>query len=157
MDKRTLARNLVIASFALPLTATAIHADVVGESSLELLQLQILPSTGTVLFTSPVTASAFTQVFDTLGGFAQGYQSSSGGAASANASTSLAHATASASALLMTMTSESGVNIPAAVHAFAGTVPGNTQVQLEGSYEIVGDTATPKIRLPPPPWTQTHP
>src|SRR5215469_69640 len=118
MDKRTLARNLVL---ALALSATTVHADVVGESSLELLQLQILPSTGPVLFTSPVTASAFTQVLDTVGGFAQDYQSSSGGAASASASTSLAHATASASALLMTMTSESGVNIPAAVHAFAGT------------------------------------
>ena len=70
MKPRTLRKVVpsLILCLAWGLYPAAVRADVVIDSSLSLTQLQILPAAGTVQFISSVTASAFTQVFDSLGG-----------------------------------------------------------------------------------------
>jgi hypothetical protein len=106
-------------------------------SSLSLNQLQILPSAGTLQIISPFNASAFVQVFDSLGGFDQQFNSADDGVASSGAATGLAYATATASAVSLTALTTAGVNIPNQTIS-AGTVPGSPYGLLQGSFEIVG-------------------
>jgi hypothetical protein len=85
-------------------------------------------------------ASAFGQVSDSLGGSDSGFDFFEPGAASASASTTLANWAGSANATANTASSSSGVNIPGALAASAGTVPGGTYGDLQGTFEIM-DTA----------------
>jgi hypothetical protein len=148
MKPRTLSKAApsLILCFALGLYPAVARADVVIDSSLSLTQLQILPSAGSIQFLSPFNASAFTQVFDSLGGADQQFNSVDDGATSASASTTLADATAAASALSMTASTNAGVNIPQ-ITADAGTAPGSPYGLLQGFFEIVGATGPISVQL----------
>ena len=149
MPLRTFSGKVVpplILTFALGLYPAAVRADVVIDSSLSLTQLQILPSAGSVQFFSPFNASAFAQVFDSLGGADQQFNSVDDGATSASASTTFAHATASASALSMTASTTAGVNIPQ-ITADAGTAPGSPYGLLQGLFEITGATGPISVQF----------
>lgn len=123
-----------------------LRAGVIVSSSLNLTQFQILPTAGSVQFISPTTASAFTQVFDTLGGFDQQFNTIDDGSTSASAATALAHAMAAASATALTASAASGVNIPE-LTAGAGTVPGSPFGSLQGFFQIVGATSPVSVQL----------
>jgi hypothetical protein len=128
------------------LCPSALQAGVIVASSLSLTQLQILPSSGTVQFLPPINASAFVQVFDSLGGFDQQFDSVDDGATNVSAATALASAAAAASAVSMTASSSSGINIPQ-IEAAAGTVPGSPFGMLQGFFQIVGTTGPVSVQF----------
>ena len=132
--------------FALTSYAAILRAGVIVSTSLSLTSFQILHSAGSVLFIPPTTASAFTQVFDRLGGFDQQFNTIDDGSTSASAATALAHAMATASAFALTASAASGVNIPE-VTAGAGTVPGSPFGSLQGFFQIVGATSPVPVQL----------
>jgi hypothetical protein len=113
------------------------RADINVSTSITLDQLQITPSIGTFQIISPFSASAFAQVFDSLGGSDQAFNSVNDGSTTASAATALVTASAAASVTAFTLGASSGVNIPASVNATAGTNPGAPVALLEGFFEIV--------------------
>jgi len=141
----TLARCLAL-FLALTSYPAMLRAAVIVSTSLSLTSFQILPSTGSVQFIHPTTASAFAQVFDTLGGSDQQFNTIDDGSTSAVAATALAHAMAAASAPALTASAVSGVNIPE-LTAGAGTVPGSTFGSLQGFFQIVGATSPVSVQL----------
>jgi hypothetical protein len=111
-----------------------LSADVMVSDSLNLTELRVSASTGTVQLL--VNASAFGEVFDSLGGSDFGFDPGPV-TASATAATALANWAGSASAPALTASSSSGVNIPDGLPAEAGTVPGGTYGDLQGTLDIV--------------------
>jgi hypothetical protein len=113
---------------------------------LSLTQFQILPDAGALQIISPFNASAFTQVFDSLGGFDQEYNSVDGGATSASSSTTLVSSSASASAVGLTASTSSSLLIPQ-ITASAGTATGSPYGLLQGYFQIVGTTGAVSVEL----------
>ena len=109
-------------------------ASVVVNTSLSLTQLQITPAAGTVQLS--LSASAFSSVFDSLGGSDFGFDPGPV-TASASAATTLANWAGAADSTALTASSSSGVHIPGALDAAAGTVPGGSYGDLQGTFEIV--------------------
>src|SRR4051794_1060878 len=79
-----------------------LQASAIVNSSLTLTQLQILPSSGTLHFLSPITATAFTEALTSLGELDQQFASVDNGDAIEASLTSLAAANAAASAMSLT-------------------------------------------------------
>lgn len=105
-------------AICLCLSPAPIQASVVVSTTLGLTQLQIIVTgPGSLQILSPFTAGAFAQAQDSLGGFAQQFNTIDDGAASAAAVTALANATGSASIPAATVGAFSGVNIGAAASA----------------------------------------
>jgi hypothetical protein len=122
--------------------ATALHADVLVTTSLQLTQLQIQPTTGSVDFLSPWTSFVFAQAEDSLGGLNAKTNSVSDSATSVSAATALANGSSAASFPAMGGSAMSGVTIgPAASASSTG------QGQLSGSFEIVGVTGPVSVAL----------
>jgi hypothetical protein len=138
--------RLLIACVALWCLSPDAQASVIVSSSLSLTQLQILPAAGSVQIISPFNASAFTQVFDSLGGVDQDYNSVDDGATSANSSTTLVSSNAAASAVGLTVSTSSSLLIPQAT-ASAGTEPGSPYGLLQGFFQIVGTTGPVSVEL----------
>jgi hypothetical protein len=111
-----------------------LSADVVVDNSLNLTSLQVTASSGSVQLA--LTASAFGQVFDSLGGFDFGFDPGPV-TASTSAATTLASWAGAADSTIDTAGSSSGVSIPGDLVANAGTVPGGTYGDLQGTLEIV--------------------
>jgi hypothetical protein len=128
------------------LCPSALQAGVIVASTLNLTQLQILPSSGTVQFLPPINASAFVQVFDNLGGFDQQFDSVDDGATNVSAATALAFASAAASAVSMTASTTAGLNIPQ-ITADAGTTPGSPYGLLQGLFQITGAGGPVSVQL----------
>jgi hypothetical protein len=124
-------------STALLVLCPAGRADINVSTSITLDQLQVTPSIGTFQTISPFSASAFAQVFNSLGGFDQEFNSVNDGSTSASAATAFANASAMASVTPFTLGASSGVNIPAGLNITAGTSPGAPVALLEGFFEIV--------------------
>ncbi len=122
------------------------QGNVIINSSLKLTQLQLLPSAGSVQYLSPFNASTFTQVFDSLGGSDQQYNSVDDGATSSSSTTSLVSATAAASATALTASTSGSLFIPQ-ITASAGTNPGSPYGLLQGFFEIVGATGPVTVQL----------
>ncbi len=122
----------------------AAHADVVVATSLNLTQLQILPSAGSLLVLSPFTASANTQAQDDLSGVSSDFQQMDDGATSASAGTAFASASASASAPALAGGAASGVNITGATAFASSTGQGGLGEDFGGTgeFEIV-DSSNP--------------
>jgi hypothetical protein len=136
----------LILSITLWLFPALVHASVIVNSSLSLTHLQISPSAGSVQFLSPFNASAFTQVFDSLGGFDQQYNSVDDGATSAASATALVSATAAASAPALTASTTANLFIPQ-ITASAGSNPGSPYGLLQGYFQIVGTTGPVTVQL----------
>lgn len=124
-------------------TAGILHAGVIANSSLTLTQFQILPSSGSVQFLSPITATAFAQALDSLGGLDQHFNSIDDGATSAAALSALAGATAGASATAFTGSAISSVGIPGIESIGSSTA----QASLSGSFEIVGPSSPVAVQF----------
>jgi hypothetical protein len=131
---------LLIAAFVFSLNPTAVRADVVVSSSLDLSQLQIVPTEGTVEFLSPWTAQVFVQAQDSLGGLDQHFNSVNDSATSASASTALANASGAASFQSLGASAASGVNIPDISANASSSSNGSFPGSLSGTFEIVGAT-----------------
>jgi hypothetical protein len=133
--------SLVLA--ILCLFSVSLRADVIVSTSLNLTGLQISPSSGTLQVLAPLTASAFAQAQDSLGGFDQQFNSVDDGTTSASALTFLAGASGAASAPLLDANASSGVNI-SGIEAAASSVGRGS---LRGSFEIVGATAPVSVQF----------
>lgn len=111
--------------------AIPLQANVLVDTSVRLTSLQISPSAGSIQWITPLSASAFVEALDSLGGSDQKFGSADDAAISLSALTTLASANAGADAVSRTATADSHVNIPA-ISAFAsstarGTLNGNVQ------------------------------
>jgi hypothetical protein len=111
-----------------------VRASVIANSSLSLTQFQILPSSGSIRFLSPVTATGFAQTQDSLGGLDQQSNTIDDAAALAAASTTLANANAAASAPARTASAVTGVNLSGIDASSSSTARSG----LSGAFEIVG-------------------
>lgn len=122
-------------SLAVCCLPAALRADVSVTNQVNLTQLQITSSSGTVQLT--VNASAFGAVFDSLGGF--NFGSDTGPVtASTSAATTLANWAGAADSTALTASSSSSLHIPGTLSASAGTVNGGTYGDLQGTLMIVG-------------------
>lgn len=121
----------------------SLRADVIVSTSLSLTGLQISPSSGTLQILSPLTASAFAQAQDSLGGLDQHFNSADDGATSATALTLFANSSGAASAPLLDANAGSGVNISALEAAAASVGRGS----LRGTFEIIGATAPVNVQF----------
>ena len=145
----------VVLAFAVTSLPTGLLAEVVVDTSLSLTKLQITASSFTVQV-SGVTASAFTSVFDNLGGpcaatgtvtitvsECQGFDSETT-TASANAAQGFVNASggATVSPLIGTAAASSHINIPDGVADSAGTNDVSPYGDLSGLLEIV-DSSNP--------------
>jgi hypothetical protein len=120
-----------------------LRASVIVGTSLSLTQLQILPdpSVGTLAVEPGFNTTAFTSVFDSLGGAASDYDSELDTTASAFSATTLAYASGMATAPNLTSAAASGVLIPGAMGASAGTNVAGPYGQLYyGTFEITDQT-----------------
>ena len=135
-----------LACVSLCLIPAVVRADVIINSSLSLLQLQITPSAGLFEILSPFNASAFTQVFDSLGGFDQQFNSADDGATSAGSSTTLVTAMAVASAPALTESTTANLFLPE-ITASAGTTPGSPYGLLQGFFQITGTSGEVSVQL----------
>jgi len=115
----------------------AVQADIIVSTNLNLTGLEISPSSGTLQVLSPLTASAFAQAQDSLGGLDQQFNSVDDGTTTASALTFLASANGAASAAVLDANASSNVNISGIAAAASSVGRGS----LRGSFEIVGATA----------------
>jgi hypothetical protein len=107
--KKTICQTIAAVSACL-LSVTA-QAGVISSSMISLSQLQIVPATGTLQVQSPLTASAFGQAQDSLGGSDQHFNTVDDSATSASGNTALASGNGAASAPSRTASAASAVNI----------------------------------------------
>ncbi len=131
----------LVLSITLGLTSAAVRADAIVNSSLSLVQMQIIPAQGSLLILSGVTASTFAQALDSLGGLDQQFSSVTDAATSISASTALGNASASASATALTGSVTANIDFPNA-GAFAST---EGQSVLSGTFEITGTTGSVSV------------
>jgi hypothetical protein len=129
------AADSLVLGFAICCFPAALPADVMVNDSLNLTKLQV-SSSPTDLVQLSLNASAFGAVFDSLGGADFGFDPGPS-TASASAATTLANWAGAADATTRTAGSSSGVHIPGGLIAEAGTVPGGTYGDLQGTLEIV--------------------
>src|SRR5580658_4154280 len=126
-------------------STTAARADVMVATSLSLTELQISPSTGSVVLLSPFTASANVFALDDLSGADSNFNQANDSATSATAATAFASAGAAASSTALAASASSGVNIPGATNSFAeSTGQGGLGGDFGGTglFEIL-DTSNP--------------
>ena len=121
---RNLSRQLALLLFAALglLTPRWVYATAIANSTIAFSNLQITPSTGTIIFLYDWTAEAFAQAQNSLGQLAQQFDSSFGGAAAANATVTFATSAGNASATNLTGSASSSVNIPGTTTAQALSV-----------------------------------
>jgi len=123
-------------ALALIVFCPVVRGGAIVNTSLRMTQLQILPASGTLDILSGFNTTAFTSVYDSLGGSAQQFDSEFDTTASASSATALAYATGTASAPNLTASATSGVNITG-VAASAGTNAGAPYGVLNfGAFEI---------------------
>jgi hypothetical protein len=116
---------------------TVAWADVLVNTQLNLTELQISPTTGTLEILSPVTAFTFAQALDSLGGFDAQSNSVNDSATSVNAATTLASASGAASAPALTGSVTANVSLPDNFNGFGNSAG---QSSLSGRFEITGAT-----------------
>jgi hypothetical protein len=133
--------SLILAVFCV--FPASLRADVIVNTSLSLTGLQISPASGTLQILSPLTASAFAQAQDSLGGFDQKFNTVNDGATSASALTVLASSSGAGSAPLLDANASSGISI-SGIEAAASSVGRGS---LRGSLEIVGVTAPVTVQF----------
>jgi hypothetical protein len=109
---------------------------VVVNTSLTLNQFTITPDSGSVQLILPITATAFAQAQDSLGGADANFDSEDNATASASALAFLANASGLADAVGFTGTATSGINIPD-IDASATSVG---QGGIQGMLQITGAT-----------------
>ncbi len=125
---------------------TALNADVIVSTNLNLTSFSISPSIGVVEFlTFPnnglgITSAAFASVSDSFGDQDFQFNSNTDGATSAVATIPFASASATADSSIFTTATASGVHIPT-LDASAGTDTACCYSQIYGFFQI--DTATP--------------
>jgi hypothetical protein len=137
-------------SIAAGFSTTAARADVMVSTSLSLTELQISPSTGSVVLLSPFTASVNMFALDDLSGVDSYYNQVIDSATSATVATAFASAGAAASSTgdlvsSLAASASSGVNIPGATNSFAeSTGQGGLGGDFGGTglFEIL-DTSNP--------------
>ena len=139
--------GLLVLSAAVGFTTTSARADVVVSTSLNLTQLQILPSLGTLSILSGFSASAYGFAEDSLGGFSQQSDPPVPGGpptviASASALTALASANGSASTVSLSASASSGVSI-LGPSSFDSSASSTGQGGFQGSFEILSAVPTP--------------
>ena len=117
------------------MTVPALQAGVIVSTNLGLTSLTISPSTGSLEIPSPVTASAFVSVFDSLGGAGSDFETVNDDAITATAATALANGNGAASATALTASASSGVTIPG-LDAEAGTNASGPYGSLAGTFQI---------------------
>ena len=116
-----------------------LRADLIVNTSLSLTKFQIIPSSGTLSVLPGLGASAFTSVYDSLGGFDQEFNSVTDDVTSASSATGLASATGAASAPGLTAGASSGVSLTGDAAA-AGTNAGAPYGALSGFFQITDPT-----------------
>jgi hypothetical protein len=122
-----------------------IKAGVVVETSLNLLRLQISPSSVTLQIISPFTASANTSAEDSITGLnPQQFNQVNDSATSASATTAFASANGAASAVSLTASASSGVNLPEVTSSASSAGQGGLGLDFGGTglIEIVSPTNT---------------
>ena len=129
---RNLSRQIAVLLFAAfgLLTPRCVHATAIANSAISFSNLQIAPSTGTILFLDDWSAEAFAQAQNSLGELNNQFDSSIGGAAAANATVTFATSADNASATNLTGSASSSVNIPATITAQASSVGRGTLFNL---------------------------
>jgi hypothetical protein len=144
--RRATAISVAAIAFLFP---AANRADVIVNTSLSLTGLVITPASGSVQIESPFAASAFAQAQDSLGGFAQQFNTVNNGATSASATGTLANANTSASVTALAASAFSSVDIPqisASAVSSANGGPGS----LVGSFEITGTSGPVSVQFAAP-------
>jgi PEP-CTERM motif len=112
-------------------------ADAVVNTSLDLTNFTIVPSSGTVTYSSPTSASVFAQALDGLGGSDQTFNNMTGSLAQTMAETTLANGNASANgAPPFDSAVDANILIPG-LNTFASS---EGQGTLSGVFEITGTT-----------------
>jgi len=145
-------RALALLGFAVCGFPTALSADVMVSSTMDLNGLDLVfPSGYTLSFASGVLATASASAQDSLGGNDAQFNFMLNGSTSASAGTALASAVATAdssSLPSLTASAQSGVNIPDGLMAFASSsANGNPFGSLSGSFEIDGPSGTVSVTL----------
>jgi hypothetical protein len=120
---------------SLLMASPALRAGVIVSTSLGLTSLAISPSTGSLKILSPLTASAFVSVFDSLGGANSDFETIDDSSITASAATALANGSGTASATALTARASSGVTIPG-LDAEAGTNAAGPYGSLAGTFQI---------------------
>lgn len=114
----------------------AIKASVIVDTGLNLLQLQIVPTSGTLQILSPFSASANAQAQDDLSGSNSQFNQVNNSATSATASTAFASASGAADAIGFTASASSGVNIPEVTSFASSTGQGGLGLDFGGTGQI---------------------
>ncbi len=117
--KRSLGLAFFIFTSIGVLRPDSVHATAIANSQISFFNLQIIPTSGTVVFLDPWTAEAFAQAQNSLGQFAQQFNSSVGGVAQADALVTFAQGHGIASAVNLTAGADSHGNIPGTTTAQA--------------------------------------
>lgn len=122
-----------------------LQADVVVKTFVSLEQLQILPSSGSVVFLSPWTAQVAVHAEDSISGVDERSGSVTDSSLVLSAATALANAdgAASTASVPYSATARSGVNIPeinASASSFSNGDAGFPAYSLFGDFEITGAT-----------------
>lgn len=120
-----------------------LRASVVANSTMNLTQLQILPSSGSLSFLSPITATGFSEALDSLGGLDQQFNSADDGDTATTALSGLAAANAAASAVTFTASASSGVNI----HQIESFGSSTARASLSGTFEILGSSSPVNVQF----------
>lgn len=139
MHRRLVSLVMGLAVFSFP---TIIQADVVVESSIQVLQLQILPTVGTVNFVSPWTANVSVSAEDSVSGASAKSGSQDDGSESLSVGTAYASAsgTASTASTPYSANATSGVNIPNLGASASSFSNGDPEFSAFGEFEITGTT-----------------
>ena len=139
MKKTNYARTMLL---TLLLSPGLLHASAIVNSSISLTQLQILPSSGTLQFLSPITATAFTEALTSLGELDQQFASADDADATAASLTSLAAANAigSAPSLTAAVSGHIDSNVPAFASATA-------RGGFSGQFQILGATGPVSLQF----------
>src|SRR5436305_1201370 len=119
-----------------------LRAGTIVNSFINLTQLRILPSAGTVHFLSPITAIAFTEARTSLGEFDQQFTAVDNGDAIEASLTSLAAANATASATSLTAAVSGQINSDTDASSSITALGG-----LSWQFEILGATGPVSLQF----------
>ncbi|MGY6274215.1 hypothetical protein [Methylomonas sp. MgM2] len=119
---------------SLTLQSSHAFAVVITDSSLTLSNIQITPTSGSVVFQDPLIAEVFTQAANSMGELDQQYDFSMGGAVSQIAATTWAAGSGQADAAAMTLSATTSVNLTGYNNQASSLGRGS----LYGSFMITG-------------------
>ena len=128
------AGSMVLILAAATLISPPLCAEAIASASVQVSNLTMTSSSGTLVFLDPWTVQAFAQAQNSLGGNNSQFNSSLGGLAQANANVQFASAQSSADAINMILMGSAGVNIRGGLIAASAA----SEETLYNMFEITG-------------------